>query len=103
GRGKFTDVAGKLGVTRPIRSFPVWFWDFDNDGNLDLFVSSYWPPLHHLASSYLGIPTDAEHACLYQGDGNGGFRDVAQEKNLRRLTLPMGSNFGDLDNDGFPD
>jgi hypothetical protein len=103
GDGTFTDVAPRLGVTGPVRSFPVWFWDFNQDGALDIFVSSYWPPLEHAARSYLGLEHGAELACLYQGDGKGGFREVAREQNLRRVWLPMGSNFGDADNDGFPD
>ena len=41
--------------------------------------------------------------CLYQGIGNGQFTEVAAEKNLRRVTQPMGCNFGDLNNDGFLD
>jgi hypothetical protein len=41
GDGTFTDVAPQLGVERPIESFPVWFWDVDNDGALDLYVSAY--------------------------------------------------------------
>ena len=41
GDGTFTDVAPELGVTAPKDSFPVWFWDYDNDGALDLYVSSY--------------------------------------------------------------
>ena len=36
--GTFTDVAPQLGVTSPTQSFPGWFWDFDNDGALDLLV-----------------------------------------------------------------
>ena len=103
GNGKFTDVAPKLGVTHPVRSFPVWFWDFDNDGALDIFVSSYWPPVHHSAASYMGLPHGAELARLYVGDGRGGFREAAAEMGLRRVTLPMGSNHGDLDNDGWLD
>ena len=106
GDGTFVDVAGKLGVTGPWKSFPVWFWDFDNDGNLDLFVSSYeWDRgnLAAVASSYLGLPTPLEHARLYRGNGRGGFDDVAASQNLTRISLPMGANFGDLDNDGFLD
>jgi hypothetical protein len=38
-RWGFTDVASKAGVTSPARSFPCWFWDYDNDGWLDIFVS----------------------------------------------------------------
>lgn len=108
GDGTFTDVAPALGVTGPMDSFPVWFWDFDNDGVLDLFVSSFYQAkvpnrLYAVAASYVGMPRVAEHPCLYRGDGQGGFSNVTVEQNLARVTLPMGSNFGDLDNDGFPD
>jgi len=108
--GTFEDVAEKLGVTGPTNSFPTWFWDFDNDGALDIFVSTYelvdiqaTLRLAPVAASYLGLQFEGELACLYKGDGKGGFRDVAVERNIKRLTLPMGSNFGDLDNDGFLD
>jgi hypothetical protein len=33
----------------------------------------------------------------------GRFTDVTREAGLDRVWLPMGSNFGDIDNDGFPD
>ncbi len=101
--GTFTDVAQRLGVTTPRRSFPLWFWDFDNDGALDLYVSSYAGDLDALVASHLDIPIENELARLYRGDGQGGFVDVAQEQNLKRLTLPMAANFGDLDNDGYLD
>ena len=102
--GTFTDVAPELGVTGPIDSFPCWFWDFNNDGALDLYVSHWSPDPKYVAASYLGWPVDAEPPCLYQGDGQGGLRDVAAEVLLdRAVTSPMGANFGDIDNDGFPD
>ena len=103
GDGTFTDVATELGVDGPVDSFPAWFWDFDNDGALDLFVSAYVASIGHLAAAYLGQPLDIEMARLYRGDGQGGFEDVALEQNLRRPNAPMGSNFGDLDNDGYLD
>ena len=106
GDGTFVDVAGELGVTGPRKSFPVWFWDFDNDGHLDLFVSSYEWDLGNLAavaSSRLGLSHPFDHARLYRGNGAGGFDEVAASQNLTRISLPMGANFGDLDNDGFLD
>lgn len=103
GNGTFTDVAADAGVTDPQDSFAVWFWDFDNDGVLDLFAGAYTMGVQHVAASYLGLPHKAELACLYRGDVSGRFQNVAVEKNLVRVTQPMGVNFGDLDNDGFPD
>src|SRR6185295_4367580 len=109
GDGTFVDVAPELGVTRPISSFPTWFWDVNNDGWLDLFVGGYGgprlpPDVAAVAAGYLGLAVEgAEMDTLYLADGKGGFRDVSKEWNIARVTLPMGSNFGDLDNDGFPD
>ena len=106
GDGSFEDVAPRLGVAGPRQSFPAWFWDFDNDGSLDLFVSSYTGDrggLGFVAASYQGYPGPWEQARLYRGDGEGGFEDVAARSGLGRLQLPMGSNFGDLDHDGYLD
>jgi hypothetical protein len=51
----------------------------------------------------LGRQHNLELAAVYKGDGKGGFRDVARAMGLARPTTPMGSNFGDLDNDGYLD
>jgi hypothetical protein len=40
---------------------------------------------------------------LYKNLGNGTFRDVTEEVGLNRVFMPMGGNFGDIDNDGFLD
>ena len=101
--GTFTDVAEELGVTLPTTSFPAWFWDFDNDGVLDLYVAAYSAEIADLASSALGLPVTTELAKLYRGTGNGRFEDVSARYNLTRPNAPMGSNFGDLDNDGYLD
>jgi len=109
GDGTFTDVAPELGVTHPVASFPSWFWDVNNDGNLDLFVSSYGgpklqPDVASIVAGFIGVEdVGGEQPHLYLGDGKGGFVDVASEWNLERQTLPMGANFGDLDNDGYLD
>jgi hypothetical protein len=106
GYGTFTDVAEDLGVVRPMASFPTWFWDYDNDGVLDLVVFSYdWKQagLAGVVASRLGLSIPFELTRLYRGDGNGGFEEVARQQGLEELTLPMGANFGDLDNDGYPD
>ena len=105
--GSFTDVASKLGVTRPIVGFPAWFWNYDNDGALDLFVAAYGtvnrPDVADVAASYLNMRHRADLMRLYRGTGQGEFVDVTAEQRVTRVTLAMGANFGDLDYDGFPD
>jgi tetratricopeptide (TPR) repeat protein len=103
GDGTFIDVADRLGVAGPMRSFPAWFWDFNNDGILDIYVSAYSDDLALLAASYLNRKHAAEPTGLYQGNGSGGFANVSEAHGLTTPVAPMGSNFGDLDNDGFLD
>ena len=103
GDGTFADVAPTLGVVSPRASFPAWFWDFDNDGYLDLFVAAYSATIADIAAAHLGHSVSVEKARLYRGDGQGGFADVSQDRHLAQPTKPMGANFGDLDHDGFLD
>lgn len=103
GNGTFTDAAPELGVTGPRESFPTWFWDYNQDGRPDIFVASYSYGLQFVGEKYFGERQNVELDCLYEADENGGFRNVAPERNLIHLTQPMGANFGDLNNDGFPD
>jgi hypothetical protein len=104
GRRRFREVAKTAGVTEPLNSFATWFWDHDNDGLLDLFVAGFQTQsLGDIAAVYLGLPNGAEQPRLYRNNGNGTFTDVTAGSKLNRAVLIMGANFGDLDNDGFPD
>ena len=101
---KFTEVGASAGVQLPISSFPTWFFDYDNDGWEDLFVSGYLiGHVGDVAADYLGLPNNAEHAKLFRNRGDGTFADVTREAHLDHVLLAMGANFGDLDNDGWPD
>ena len=102
--GTFTDVAPSLGVTQPEqRSFATWFFDVDNDGWLDIFVAAYDAKVEDIAAEALGIPFNASFPTLYHNNADGTFTDVAGDMGLHHPYLPMGANFGDLDNDGFLD
>ena len=100
GGERFRDVARQKGVAQPLDSFPTWWWDFDDDGRLDLFVGSYAGGIADVAASYLGQSFAAELPKLYKQLPDGRFRDVASRRGLVRPALPMGANYGDLDNDG---
>ncbi len=104
GDGTFVDVAPELGVTGADRSFACWFWDYDNDGRLDLFVNDYSVSLAETAAIALGQRrASRSRPRLYRNEGAAGFRDVAAEVGLDRAFAPMGCNFGDVDNDGYLD
>ncbi|HUQ71718.1 MAG TPA: CRTAC1 family protein [Planctomycetaceae bacterium] len=101
----FTEVGAAAGVSEPLRSFSCWFWDYDNDGWLDLMVTGY--AIHDAGDiliDYLGMPTpEAEHARLYHNNRNGTFTDVTKDQGVFKILHAMGANFGDLDNDGWLD
>jgi FG-GAP-like repeat/ASPIC and UnbV len=103
GNGTFADVAPEMGVTEPIRSFACWFFDYDNDGRLDIFCNGFSGTLNNTINSHLGRPTGGGRPRLYRNEGSSGFRDVTREAGLDHVWLVMGSNFGDIDNDGYLD
>ncbi len=99
----FTDVTQAAGVPGPGRGFATWFFDYDNDGLPDIFGTSYFLSLDETARTYMGLPHNAATLKLYKNLGNGKFRDVTEDVGLDKVYMPMGANFGDIDNDGFPD
>ncbi|HWC99918.1 MAG TPA: FG-GAP-like repeat-containing protein [Candidatus Sulfopaludibacter sp.] len=101
--GTFTDIARQAGVLGTGHSFPAWFFDYDNDGWPDLFVSSYFMSTDETARTYLGLPHNAGTLKLYRNLGNGTFRDATRDAGLDKVFMPMGANFGDIDNDGYLD
>jgi hypothetical protein len=114
----FEEVAAAAGVTAPFASFPAWFWDVDQDGHEDLLVLSYDNRQGGLladlvAREYLRLPLEApdngrmvplETTRLYRNRGDGTFEDISRRAGLDdKAIFAMGSNFGDLDNDGWLD
>ena len=110
GSRQFVDVTREAGVSLPILAFPTWFFDYDNDGWLDLFVSGFTNSEHvfedaagDVLADFLGEPTLAERARLYRNLGDGTFEDVSTEAGVADVVHSMGANYGDLDNDGWLD
>jgi len=101
--GTFTDVALQAGVPGSGHGFPAWFFDYDNDGWPDLFVSSYAMSVEESVRTYMGLAHNSGTMKLYRNLGNGAFRDVTAEAGLDKVFMPMGANFGDIDNDGYLD
>ncbi|RPD43554.1 CRTAC1 family protein [Paracnuella aquatica] len=105
---RFTDVTKAAGLeTCTAKTFGTWFWDYNNDGWLDLFVCNYDFNSTlgvYAAAEALGLPTgNAGKQFLYRNNGNGTFSDVSKESGMAKVAFAMGSNFGDIDNDGYLD
>ena len=103
----FEDISEKAGIGEPINSFPCWFWDMDNDGWEDIFVSgyslqegrsaAYMEAAFHFGQSVEGKPA------LYKNKGDLTFDKVDESMGMIKPMYTMGSNFGDINNDGFED
>jgi hypothetical protein len=88
-------------------TFPTWFWDYNNDGWLDILVCDYTfdrSLAYYAATEKLNVPSaNAQKMLLYRNNHDGTFTDVANEMGLTNNAFAMGSNFGDIDNDGYLD
>lgn len=99
-----TDKAGLAGIN--VMTFPTWFWDYDNDGWQDIFVCGYQYEGSvggEVAMEALNIPNNSSKMYLYRNNHDGTFSDASKASGLYKTVLAMGSNFGDINNDGFLD
>ncbi|MEO5856524.1 MAG: FG-GAP-like repeat-containing protein [Chthoniobacterales bacterium] len=91
----------------PAHSSSVVFFDYDQDGWLDLFVAGYskiasFYAAGQVAADLLGQPHTAELPRLYHND-KGRLRDVTAAAGLGHVYYATGVVAGDFDNDGWPD
>ena len=107
---RFTNVAAGAGVTDPRDSFGAFFFDYDNDGWLDLFVAGYGkksaeglPVVEDVAADYLGLPTTARRGGSIATKATDLSTTSREAAGLAKVVPAMGLNFGDLDNDGWLD
>lgn len=107
GKLTFEDVSESAGIQNMrVSTFPTWFFDYDNDGWQDIFVCGYQfdkSLTYAVATEALGIPNKASKMYLYRNNHDGTFKDVSAEMGLSHCVFAMGSNFGDIDNDGYLD
>ena len=104
---RFVDVSEKAGLPTCKANFTSWFFDYDNDGWLDIATAGYTvlneKAAEDAARLYLGMTPVGQLFHLYHNKGDGTFVDVSHETGIERSVLSMGANFGDLDNDGWLD
>jgi enediyne biosynthesis protein E4 len=112
GNGTFSDVTKRSKTGGRENDFSVgavWF-DYDNDGFLDLYVGNYlnFDPNYKYYYAPDGFPGplayDAQPDVLYHNNGDGTFDDVTQAMGIvDRDGRAMGVGAIDYDDDGFTD
>jgi enediyne biosynthesis protein E4 len=115
GHGHFKDISKEAGIDLVAHSSGAFFFDYDNDGLLDLFVCNvgqYTNDEKGANGQYVGLqdafaghlhPERFEYPVLYKNMGHNKFKDVTAEVGLHPVGWCGDASFGDLNGDGYPD
>jgi enediyne biosynthesis protein E4 len=106
GNGTFTEKAKEYGIDDTGSSVQATFFDYDKDGDLDLFVANY-PPTKFNSPTFVYVQAmrnvkDNESGHLYRNDGQR-FTDVTNQAGVKNYGLSLSATIGDLNNDSWPD
>jgi len=115
GHGHFTDITKEAGIELSAHSSGAFFFDYDNDGLLDLLVcdvGKYTYDDKGPDGEYVGIPNAFsghlfperyEYPVLYKNLGHNRFKDVTTEVGLHPHGWCGDATFADVNGDGWPD
>jgi hypothetical protein len=115
GHGHFKDITQEAGLGLVAHSSGAFFFDYDNDGLVDLLVCNvgkYTYDEKGPDGEYVGIPNAFdghlhperyEHPVLYKNMGRHRFKDVTAEVGLNPHGWCGDASFSDLNGDGWPD
>ena len=102
----FTEMASKYGIDDTGHSIHSTFFDYDKDGDLDLYIANYPPTSFKASTDYYKYKIknhdhiESDH--LYRND-SGRFVDVTKEAGISNFGLTLGIIATDLNNDGYTD
>lgn len=129
GSGHFTDITKKAGVTHQGHSSGTVFFDYNNDGHLDMFVTNvgkyttdkiakvtneqvrgdgdktyeYYLAFEDAFGGHLKPDARNETNILYRNRGDGTFEDVTEQTRLKDFTWAGDACAADLNRDGWQD
>jgi hypothetical protein len=115
GQGRFRDITREAGLGLVAHSSGAFFFDYDNDGLVDLLVCNvgkYTTEEKGPNGEYVGIPNAFsghlyedryEYPVLYKNLGNHHFKDVTAEVGLHPHGWCGEASFADWNGDGWPD
>lgn len=106
GDGTFNELGEKYGVDDSANSIQGTFFDYDNDGDLDLYVANY--PISNVNTPnfvYLNrmkTVSDKDSDKLYRNDGHV-FTNVSEVSGVKSYGFSLGVVASDINNDGWQD
>lgn len=103
----FKEMASDYGIDDDSNSVQSVFFDYDRDGDLDLYISVY-PPFNLYNSNQFfkdknENPSHAESDRLYRNEGNGKFVNVSEEAGILNYGLTLNASISDFNSDGWSD
>jgi hypothetical protein len=103
----FTESAASYGINDKSSCVQATFFDYNNDGLLDLFVANYPIVLVSMGATFYHnkmIENKFEESGhLYKNNGNGTFTDVTKEAGVQNFGMSIGVVAMDFNNDGWKD
>lgn len=102
----FTEAAEQYGIADEGNSIQATFFDYDNDGDLDMYLATY--PIAHPSTPNMIYKNRMENVQsiesdkLYRNDGNI-FTDVSEEAGVKNYSFSIGIAAADINNDGWLD
>ncbi|WP_034044978.1 VCBS repeat-containing protein [Wocania ichthyoenteri] len=103
----FTEKAQAFGLDDNGYSTQSVFFDYDRDGDLDVYIGTYVPTALEATNEYyvekLKTPLEDEKDKLYRNDGNNHFTDVTEEAGVTNFGLTLNLSVSDFNNDGWLD
>ena len=104
--GTFTEKAAEYGIADSGNSVHSVFFDYDLDGDLDLYVANYPITPFDVPNQYYRIKKTlvkkSESDKFYRNDGKT-FTDVTKKSGLMSFGLSLSATVGDVNQDGWPD
>ncbi|MEM6769929.1 MAG: VCBS repeat-containing protein, partial [Bacteroidota bacterium] len=104
---RFEEQAMDYGIADSSPSIQGAFFDYDRDGDLDLYVINYPPAPFSSSNRYyrkrmedLDL-ADSDH--LYRNNGDGTFSDVSETSGIANYGLSLGLSVADFNGDGWDD
>lgn len=105
GDASFTEEAESFGLADKGFSIQSTFFDFDNDGLLDVYIVNQPPSIPNIGNKlkYEQFSDILFSDRLYRNLGNGKFEDYSIRANVRNFGFGLSASIGDFNNDGWQD